>query len=145
MVTSCCRGRIFRGVSTRSSTPAWVRRSRMSGPPAGCLSHAPIELFAVSGLSLAMMRPLFGGGASARPTARSIYSAHAENSTEGEESAVTEPDSPSPRRRGRPPTIDRAGIVAAARRLDPKTLTLQAVADDLGVQRQSLSYHVADR
>ncbi|MFD1715677.1 TetR/AcrR family transcriptional regulator C-terminal domain-containing protein [Amnibacterium flavum] len=58
---------------------------------------------------------------------------------------MTEARSPTPRRRGRPSTIDRAGIVAAARRLDPRTLTLQAVADDLGVQRQSLSYHVADR
>ncbi|XVU21299.1 TetR/AcrR family transcriptional regulator C-terminal domain-containing protein [Actinoplanes sp. CA-054009] len=50
-----------------------------------------------------------------------------------------------PRRRGRPPRIDRARIVAVARRMDPATLTMQAVADELGVDRKALNYHVTDR
>ncbi|SHN47701.1 TetR/AcrR family transcriptional regulator C-terminal domain-containing protein [Cryptosporangium aurantiacum] len=49
------------------------------------------------------------------------------------------------RRRGRPPRIDRARIVAAARELDPETLTMQAVAERLGVDRKALNYHVNDR
>lgn len=48
-------------------------------------------------------------------------------------------------RRGRPRLIDRARIVGAARAIPPEQLTMQAVADALGVNRQSLSYHVADR
>ncbi|NEM92362.1 TetR/AcrR family transcriptional regulator C-terminal domain-containing protein [Galbitalea soli] len=54
-------------------------------------------------------------------------------------------DTANPRGRGRPRTIDLDRIVAAARALDPETVTLQAVADSLGVQRQSLSYHVSGR
>jgi TetR/AcrR family transcriptional regulator, tetracycline repressor protein len=48
-------------------------------------------------------------------------------------------------RRGRPRLIDRTRIVAAARDIPPEQLTMQAVADALGVNRQSLSYHVTDR
>lgn len=48
-------------------------------------------------------------------------------------------------RRGRPRLIDRDRIVAAARSIAPEQLTMQAVADALGVNRQSLSYHVTDR
>ncbi|WP_328467753.1 TetR/AcrR family transcriptional regulator C-terminal domain-containing protein [Actinoplanes sp. NBC_00393] len=50
-----------------------------------------------------------------------------------------------PRRRGRPARIDRARIVAAARDMDPQTLTMQAVAERLGVDRKALNYHVSDR
>lgn len=49
------------------------------------------------------------------------------------------------RGRGRPPQLDRARIVAAARTLEPEQLTMQAVADILGVHRKSLNYHVSDR
>ncbi|MFA5712369.1 TetR/AcrR family transcriptional regulator [Mycolicibacterium sp.] len=49
------------------------------------------------------------------------------------------------RRRGRPPRIDRARIVAAARAIAPEDLTMQAVADALGVDRTSLHYYVGDR
>ncbi|MET3422049.1 AcrR family transcriptional regulator [Actinoplanes tereljensis] len=49
------------------------------------------------------------------------------------------------RRRGRPPRIDRDRIVAAARDMDPATLTMQAVAERLGVDRKALNYHVTDR
>lgn len=48
-------------------------------------------------------------------------------------------------RRGRPPRIDRARIVAAARAIAPEDLTMQAVADALGVDRSSLNYYVGDR
>jgi AcrR family transcriptional regulator len=48
-------------------------------------------------------------------------------------------------RRGRPSRIDRAQIVAAARDMDPQTLTMQAVAERLGVDRKALNYHVSDR
>lgn len=50
-----------------------------------------------------------------------------------------------PRRRGRPPRIDHARIVAAARSIAPAQLTMQAVADALGVDRTSLHYYVGDR
>ena len=49
------------------------------------------------------------------------------------------------RRRGRPPRIDHAQIVAAARSIAPAQLTMQAVADALGVDRTSLHYYVGDR
>ena len=49
------------------------------------------------------------------------------------------------RRRGRPPRINRQMIVDAARSLDRETLTLQAVADRLGVDRKALSYYVSGR
>lgn len=49
------------------------------------------------------------------------------------------------RRRGRPSKISRERIVAAARSLAPDTLTMQAVADELGVDRKALNYYVSDR
>lgn len=49
------------------------------------------------------------------------------------------------RRRGRPARINRQMIVDAARALDREGLTLQAVADRLGVDRKAISYHVAGR
>lgn len=51
-----------------------------------------------------------------------------------------------PRRgRGRPPRIDQKQIVAAARAIAPGALTMQAVADALGVDRTTLHYYVGDR
>ncbi len=50
-----------------------------------------------------------------------------------------------PRKRGGPRRIDRAMIVDAALALDPATLTMQAVARHLGVDRKALNYHVTDR
>jgi AcrR family transcriptional regulator len=49
------------------------------------------------------------------------------------------------RRRGRPRRIDRDQIVAAARQIAPEALTMQAVADALGVDRTALHYYVGDR
>lgn len=49
------------------------------------------------------------------------------------------------RRRGRPPRIDREKILAVARTLPPGRLTMQAVADRLGVHRNAVHYYVADR
>ncbi|WP_003891982.1 TetR/AcrR family transcriptional regulator [Mycolicibacterium smegmatis] len=49
------------------------------------------------------------------------------------------------RRRGRPRRIDRDQIVAAARQIAPESLTMQAVADALGVDRTALHYYVGDR
>ncbi|MGV0714997.1 TetR/AcrR family transcriptional regulator C-terminal domain-containing protein [Mycolicibacterium sp. XJ662] len=49
------------------------------------------------------------------------------------------------RARGRPPRISRRKIVAAARRLATDDLTMQAVADELGVTRKALHYYVGDR
>jgi TetR/AcrR family tetracycline transcriptional repressor len=49
------------------------------------------------------------------------------------------------RRLGRPPRINRQMIIDAARALDRDELTLQAVADRLGVDRKAISYHVAGR
>ncbi|PPJ13148.1 TetR family transcriptional regulator [Nocardia nova] len=49
------------------------------------------------------------------------------------------------RARGRPPRLNRHLILAAARDLEPENLTMQAVADALGVHRKSLNYHVSDR
>jgi TetR/AcrR family tetracycline transcriptional repressor len=48
-------------------------------------------------------------------------------------------------RRGRPPRISREVIVATARAMDPAAITMQAVADALGVDRKALNYHVTDR
>jgi len=53
--------------------------------------------------------------------------------------------SPGSPKRGRPARINRQMIVDAARSLDRDGLTLQAVADRLGVDRKALSYHVAGR
>ncbi|ORA32691.1 TetR/AcrR family transcriptional regulator [Mycobacterium aquaticum] len=49
------------------------------------------------------------------------------------------------RRRGRPRRIDHQQIVAAARGIAPEDLTMQAVADALGVDRTALHYYVGDR
>jgi TetR/AcrR family tetracycline transcriptional repressor len=57
--------------------------------------------------------------------------------TEGEPAAA--------RKRGRPARINRQMIVEAARSLDREGLTLQALADRLGVDRKAISYHVAGR
>ncbi|BCI55653.1 TetR family transcriptional regulator [Mycolicibacterium litorale] len=55
-------------------------------------------------------------------------------------------DTEEPRRtRGRPARISREQIVAAARRASGTTLTMQAVADELGVTRKALHYYVGDR
>lgn len=50
-----------------------------------------------------------------------------------------------PRQRGRPRQITRERIVSAARTLAPEALTMQAVADALGVDPKALSYHVGHR
>ncbi len=50
-----------------------------------------------------------------------------------------------PRPRGRPRQITRDRIVSAARTLAPDELTMQAVADVLGVDPKTLNYHVGDR
>lgn len=47
------------------------------------------------------------------------------------------------RSRGRPPRISRAEVVEAAGALDPDELTVQAVADRLGVTRSAI-YHYVD-
>jgi hypothetical protein len=49
------------------------------------------------------------------------------------------------RRRGARAGIDRARIAETARSLDPRSLTVQAVADELGVDRKAICYHVSDR
>ncbi|MFE4834564.1 TetR/AcrR family transcriptional regulator C-terminal domain-containing protein [Arthrobacter sp. NPDC056691] len=49
------------------------------------------------------------------------------------------------RTRGKNAGINPTRIVAAARYLDPETLTIQAVADELGVDRKAVTYHVTDR
>ncbi|WP_199865054.1 TetR/AcrR family transcriptional regulator [Frankia sp. EI5c] len=52
----------------------------------------------------------------------------------------------SPRRRpGRPARINRQMVVEAAAALDPDGVTIQAVADRLGVDRKAVSYHVSSR
>lgn len=50
-----------------------------------------------------------------------------------------------PRQRGRPRRISRDRIVSAARSVAPEALTMQAVADLLGVDPKALNYHVGDR
>jgi TetR/AcrR family transcriptional regulator, tetracycline repressor protein len=70
---------------------------------------------------------------------------------QADDEAVTGPRPPGPtpptaaRRVGRPPRINRQMIIDAARALDREQLTLQAVADRLGVDRKAISYHVAGR
>jgi AcrR family transcriptional regulator len=49
------------------------------------------------------------------------------------------------RGRGARAGIDRARIAETARSLDPRSLTVQAVADELGVDRKAIDYHVSDR
>lgn len=48
-------------------------------------------------------------------------------------------------RRGRPARINREQIVAAALGVPPAALTMQAVADVLGVDRKSVKYHIGNR
>jgi hypothetical protein len=55
------------------------------------------------------------------------------------------PAAPGRRRRGARAGIDRARIAETARSLDPRSLTVQAVADELGVDRKAIAYHVSDR
>ncbi len=50
-----------------------------------------------------------------------------------------------PRTRGRPARISRERILAAARTISPEALTMQKVADVLGVDPKALNYHVRDR
>jgi TetR/AcrR family transcriptional regulator, tetracycline repressor protein len=50
-----------------------------------------------------------------------------------------------PRARGRPARISRERIVAAARAIPRDALTMQKVADVLGVDPKALNYHVGDR
>lgn len=50
-----------------------------------------------------------------------------------------------PRPRGRPPRLSREQIVAAARGTGSRELTMQSVADALGVSRKALHYYVGDR
>ncbi|MEZ0365470.1 TetR/AcrR family transcriptional regulator C-terminal domain-containing protein [Mycobacterium sp. pUA109] len=50
-----------------------------------------------------------------------------------------------PRRRGRPRQLSRELIASAARDIAPEALTMQAVADALGVDPKALNYHVGDR
>jgi TetR/AcrR family tetracycline transcriptional repressor len=50
-----------------------------------------------------------------------------------------------PRTRGRPARISRERIIAAARTIAPEALTMQKVADVLGVDPKALNYHVGDR
>lgn len=49
------------------------------------------------------------------------------------------------RGRGRPARVSRSSIIEAARALPPETLSMQAVADSLGVDRSTINYHFADR
>jgi AcrR family transcriptional regulator len=49
------------------------------------------------------------------------------------------------RSRGKRAGIDSESIVEAARTLDPSSITMQAVADRLGVTRKALHHHVSDR
>lgn len=58
---------------------------------------------------------------------------------------MTTETTPAPRRRGRPARIDRDKIIAAAHGIDPEQLTMQAVADRLGVHRNAVHYYVSDR
>ena len=56
-------------------------------------------------------------------------------------------EEPVPRKRGkgRPAVIDREKILEAARRLPADALTMQAVANELGVDPTALNYHVGGR
>ncbi|MBF4585698.1 TetR/AcrR family transcriptional regulator C-terminal domain-containing protein [Curtobacterium sp. VKM Ac-2887] len=49
------------------------------------------------------------------------------------------------RKQGRPRRVDRSQIIAVAKSLDPSRLTMQAIADELGVDRKTINYHVTDR
>ncbi|MEV7692528.1 TetR/AcrR family transcriptional regulator C-terminal domain-containing protein [Microbacterium sp. NPDC089189] len=49
------------------------------------------------------------------------------------------------RGRGERAGLDRAAIIDAAREIDPAALTMQSVADRLGVDRKALHHHVSGR
>lgn len=49
------------------------------------------------------------------------------------------------RSRGVRAGLDRRQIIDAARTLDPGAVTMQAVADVLGVDRKAVNHHVSDR
>ncbi|MFT4307024.1 MAG: TetR/AcrR family transcriptional regulator C-terminal domain-containing protein [Microbacterium sp.] len=49
------------------------------------------------------------------------------------------------RGRGERAGLDRTAIIAAAREMDPATLTMQSLADALGVDRKALHHHVTGR
>lgn len=57
----------------------------------------------------------------------------------------TEPTPPVRRARGVRAGLDSEQIVAAARTLDPGSVTMQAVAEVLGVDRKAVNHHVSDR
>ena len=57
---------------------------------------------------------------------------------------MTSTDGAKPRR-GRPRLVDRDKIIQAARLRNPATLTMQALAEDIGVDRKTLHYHVESR
>ncbi|WP_051970505.1 TetR family transcriptional regulator [Kitasatospora azatica] len=61
------------------------------------------------------------------------------------EAAERTPPSGGRRTRGRRAGLDLARIIAAARSLDADELTMQAVADKLGVDRKAVNHHVSDR
>jgi TetR/AcrR family tetracycline transcriptional repressor len=65
--------------------------------------------------------------------------------SEGFDVFDAEGQAPHPRQRGRPRQISRERIVSAARTLAPEALTMQAVADVLGVDPKALNYHVGHR
>ncbi len=52
---------------------------------------------------------------------------------------------PAPRRRGRPPRISVDMIVAVTREIPARDVTVQAVADALGVDRKAVHYYVRGR
>lgn len=58
---------------------------------------------------------------------------------------TTAHDTPRRRGRGERAGLDRAAIVAVARKMDPATLTMQSLADALGVDRKALHHHVPGR
>lgn len=58
---------------------------------------------------------------------------------------MTTPQQPARRGRGSRAGLDRDRIIAAARDLDPATLTMQSLADVLRVDRKALNHHVTDR
>lgn len=51
---------------------------------------------------------------------------------------------PAPRQQGRHAGLDRRRIAEAARTLEPQSLSIQAVADLLGVDRKAVNYHVTN-
>jgi TetR/AcrR family transcriptional regulator, tetracycline repressor protein len=55
------------------------------------------------------------------------------------------PVAPQGRKRGGTRRIDRASIIDVAKTFDPQNITMQAVADKMGVDRKALNYHVTDR